>query len=308
MSENFSDLLEDTVNDRYSGAWVVTRKAIRCVEALMREHGTSPAEEIISSIEKTATEILKAQPGMAQLTHLFNVIFDTIDLESGSEQLVLSRKICGEVKRFREQATDAVARVAEFGADLIEEDSQIFIHSNSSTILQIIQKAHELGKTFDILLTESRPVNEGKVCATELAKLGIHSTYFVDAASGRAIERADLVLLGADSLSEVRLVNKVGTKSICLLARELVVPCYAACESSKFIPQKLGPRKERSRNPKEVWENPPPETVVDNHYFDEVSVELFNGIITEEGILTPQEIGGRISSQTMNKRLLEMLR
>ena len=138
--------------------------------------------------------------------------------------------------------------------------------------------------------------------------MGIQSIYLFDAAIGRGVERADVVLLGADSLSEGSLINKTGTKAICLLAKEAVVPCYAACESSKFIPQKLSPKKEQSRDPNEVWTDPPPETTIENYYFDSVPLDLFTGIITEEGVLTPTEAGGKIRTQKVNTKLRDLLK
>jgi len=308
MQKNYHELLEDVKNDKYSGAWIVTRKAASCLEALTLELSNSEASALVSEVERAAAEILRAQPAMAQLVNLFDVVFVTMESEDSDDAVVLSRKISGEVKRFSEAARNAVCKVATIGANLISDDKGVLIHSNSSTILEIIKLAHEQGKTFHLLLSESRPIGEGRVCAEELSRLGLSATYFVDAAISKGVERADLVLLGADSLSENTLINKVGTRAICLLAREAMVPCYAACESSKFIPGKLGPKKEQPRDPNEVWDAPPKETTVENYYFDEVAVDLFDGIITEEGTLTPAEISGQIRDKKLSSKLLEMLR
>jgi len=308
MQKNYRDCLEDVINDKHSGAWIVTRKAVSCLEALTLELGNGEAATLMEEIERAAREIMRAQPAMAQLVNLFNIVFITMAKEDSGEAVVLARKISGEVKRFNETARNAVRKVAALGADLISNDNGVLIHSNSSTILEIIKLAHEQGKIFHLLLSESRPIGEGRVCAEELSRLGLQATYFVDAAISKGVERADLILLGADSLSENTLINKVGTRAICLLAREALVPCYAACESSKFIPGKLGPRKEQPRNPDEVWDAPPKETTVENYYFDEVAVDSFDGIITEEGITTPVEVAGRIRDKKLNSKLLEMMK
>jgi len=308
MSEKYLEILEDVKNDRSSGAWVVARKTVHCLEALAKEKSDVGIKELVNDVERVAREILQAQPGMAQLTNLFNVIFFTIESETSEDSLILSRKICGEATRFDEHSKNAVTKVAEFGADLISRDSVVFAHSNSSTIFEIFKKAQDEDKSFQVILTESRPICEGKELAQGLSNLGIQSLYLIDAAVGIGVERADIVLLGADSLTENSLVNKIGTKGICLISREAVVPCYAACESSKFTPKKLSPKKERPRATKEVWDNPAPETSVENYYFDEVPLELFTGIITEDGILTPNEIGGKIRSQKMSTKLIEMLK
>ncbi len=308
MSRKYLKILENIKHDHSSGARVVAQKTIDCLEALTKEIVNEQVNTLILEVEKVAGEIIKAHPNVAQLTNLFNAIFITIENETSNDPIMLSRKIAGEAARFDENSMKAVARVAEFGANLINQDALILTYSNSSTILEIIKKAQQEGKTFQVILSESRPVYEGRERAIELSELGIQTFYLVDAAISMGIERADVVLLGADSLSENTMVNKIGTKAISLLAREAIVPCYTACESTKFTPQKLVPKKEPLRDPKQVWENPPPETSIENYYFDEVPLELFTGIITEDGIVLPTEMPGKIRSQKMSTKLLEMLK
>lgn len=308
MEFKYLKILDDISNDKHSGAWIVAQKAINCVETLTSEMIGVSVPELVAELENVASTILKAQPGMAQLINLFNLVFVTIENETSEDSIVLSRKVSGAVKRFHELAKNAVAQVAEFGAELISDDSLILVHSNSSTLMGILRKAHDAGKSFHVLLSESRPINEGRACAEELAKLKIESTYFVDAALSKAVDRADVVLLGADSVSEVSVVNKIGTRAIALLAKEAVVEAYIACESSKFLSHKLVQKNETPRNPNEVWENPPSEVTIENYYFDNTSLEILTGVITEKGILTPSEIDGKIGAQKLSTKLLKMLR
>lgn len=308
MDFKYLKILDDIKNDKRSGAWVVAQKAINCIEILISEMTGRSVTELIAEIENVAAIILKVQPGMAQLINLFNLVFVTIEKETSGDSVVLSRKVSGEVKRFHELAKNAVEQVAGFGAELIFDDSLVLVHSNSSTLLEILKKAHSSGKSFHVLISESRPISEGRACAEELAKLQIESTYFVDAALSRAVDRADVILLGADSVSEISVVNKIGTRAIALLAREAVVEAYIACESSKFLSRKLAAKKETPRNPNEVWENPPPEVTVENYYFDDTPLEILTGVITEKGILTPGEIGGKIGAQKLSTKLLKLLK
>jgi translation initiation factor eIF-2B subunit delta len=308
MTANFERLLQDVKSDRKSGAWVVAQKTIDCLEALIREKSAASVDDLVGEIARVAREVLASQPGMAQLANLFNQLFVTIESESSGDAIVLSRRVSGEAKRFSEHSKNAVAKVSELGAELINPDAIILVHSNSSTVFEIIKRAHGAGKSFEVIVTESRPVNEGRSCALELSRLGIPSIYIIDAAVSKGVEQADIVLLGSDSLSEKYIVNKIGSTAISLLAREAVVPCYAVGESSKFTPQKLKPKKEQPRDPGEVWKSPPENTRIESYYFDDVPLDFFTGIVTEEGILTPEEIGGRIRAQKMSTKLIEMLK
>lgn len=308
MSKSYQALLDDVKRDNTSGAWVVAQKAIDCLEELTKEKSNVELSELIAEVHRVVGEILKAQPNMSQLVNLFNDILFTVENETSNDTLVLSRKIAGEARRFEEQSKRAVTRVAELGAELIAQDSVVLTHSNSSTILEILRKAQEDGKNFEVIVTESRPACEGRERARELSKLGIPNMYLIDAAICLGIERADVVLLGADSVSESNLVNKVGTRAICLAAREAVVSCYAACESSKFIPERLSPKKEPLRDPAEVWADPPAETSIQNCYVEHTPLELFTGLISEEGIFTPEEMGSKIRAHKMNRKLIQMLK
>ncbi len=306
--DNYQEVLDNVANDHSSGAWIVAQKAIGCVERLATEKSGAKREELVAEMERVSSTILRSQPGMAQLTNFFNAIWVVIENEQSDDTVILSRKIAGEAKRFHEHCGNAVSRTADHAVSLINEDSVVLTHSNSSTIFEILKKAKEAGITFEVVLSESRPMLEGRSLANELSKLGVPNTYFADAAISKGIDRADLVILGADSVSENTLINKIGSRAICLIGQEAVVPCYAACESSKFIARKLGPKREQRRNPDEVWQAPPSETTVENYYFDEVALELFTGVITEEGVLTPEQISGKIRSLKMSPRLLQMLK
>ncbi len=306
--ERYREILLDIKGDRSSGAGLITQKTIACLDALLDEVKSGTGPELISSIHATAADILKEQPGMAQLVNLFNIVFVTIEEKANEDPVCRRRRIRGVLRRFKECSRNAVAQIASLGAQLIVDDCVVLLHSNSSTILEIVKKAHADGRTFQVILAESRPIGEGRACAQELSGLGIPTTYFVDAAISKGLVRSDLVLLGADSLSEKTLINKVGTQAICLLAREAIVPCYAACESTKFISSRLSPKKEMPRAPSEVWDSPPTDVTVENYYFDEVGLDLFSGILTEDGIATASEIAQQVCSQRLSTRLLEIVK
>jgi len=59
-------------------------------------------------------------------------------------------------------------------------------------------------------------------------------TLITDAQAAVFAGSVDLVLLGADALTEVGAVNKVGSRLIALAAREAGAPVYACCDSGKI--------------------------------------------------------------------------
>ena len=73
---------------------------------------------------------------------------------------------------------------------------------------------------FDVICTESRPINEGVNLAAKLGGEGIRVKLVIDAAVCSILPQAQIVLIGADSLSAKGLVNKIGTLCLALAARE----------------------------------------------------------------------------------------
>jgi translation initiation factor eIF-2B subunit alpha len=72
--------------------------------------------------------------------------------------------------------------------------------------------------------------------AEDLKKSNIPCTVILDAAVGVVMERVDFVLLGGEGVVESGgIINKIGTASMCLCAKMLNKPVYAAVESFKFV-------------------------------------------------------------------------
>ncbi len=58
------------------------------------------------------------------------------------------------------------------------------------------------------IVCESRPLNEGLALANALAAAGVECMVITDAQAGLFMKQADLVLVGADSLTQHEVVNK----------------------------------------------------------------------------------------------------
>jgi methylthioribose-1-phosphate isomerase len=111
--------------------------------------------------------------------------------------------------------------------------------------------------------------------------------------------KIDLVITGADRIAENGdAANKIGTYGVAVLAKYHGVPFYIAapkttfdqqCPSGKDIPIE-------QRNPNEVKrifgrQSAPQEADAYNPAFDVTPHELISGIISEEGIWTPNVYG-----------------
>jgi translation initiation factor 2B subunit (eIF-2B alpha/beta/delta family) len=150
----------------------------------------------------------------------------------------------------------------------------------------ILREASHQGKAIRAIATESRPFCEGRELARNLGQQGIPTQVVLDAAVAQYVKRADLVIVGVDRITEESFLNKVGTLSLAMAAREEQVPFYVACETNKFLPTTVAPMRAVLENSEqraqEEWMN------VELVYslFEQIPNRWLTGIITEEGILS----------------------
>ena len=179
----------------------------------------------------------------------------------------------------------------------------MFTVSDSSTVMDVVLG---LGAK-NIVVTESRPQMEGRNLAERLAGRGVNVLLVVDAAAAMFMESADVAVVGADSvLYDGSFVNKVGTRTAALAARDQGVPFYVVCSTYKFnVMNYLGRGVElEEKDPAEVAEIEGVE--VRNPYFEVVPARLVTGIITEMGVMEPLDIRGRM--EEMRKQVEPLYR
>jgi ribose 1,5-bisphosphate isomerase len=173
-------------------------------------------------------------------------------------------------------------KIAQFGARLIKNNSTIFTHCHSSTVVDVLKTAKAQGKNFIVHNTETRPAFQGRITAKELAKAGIPVIHFVDSAAMNAMNDADLFLIGADWISQKGVANKIGTELFAeIAANYFKIPIYCCSHSWKYSNEEI---KLEQRPAKEVWLNAPKGVKICNPAFEIAEAKHIKGIISELGI------------------------
>jgi ribose 1,5-bisphosphate isomerase len=182
-------------------------------------------------------------------------------------------------------------RLTEYGSGLIPDNAVVLTHCHSSTVTGILKRAKIDGKRFSVVACETRPRWQGRITAAELAKAGIDVTLVVDGAANMMMKKADLCLVGADSItSKGDLINKVGTSMIAHLARMHDVSFFSAAELSKFSRFTMYGEREKieERDHAEVWDRPPRGVKIRNPAFDVTASSYISGYVTEMGVIPAQ--------------------
>ncbi len=200
--------------------------------------------------------------------------------------------------------------LGKYGAAIIQDGDNILTHCNAGalatagygTALGVVRAAWEEGKRLRVFADETRPVLQGaRLTAWELQQDGIPVTLITDSMAGALMQKKGIqcCVVGADRIAaNGDVANKIGTYSVAVLARAHGIPFYVAAPVSTIdLNTSTGegiPIEER--NPSEVTRVhgsrviAPSGVAVWNPAFDVTPANLIEGIITERGILSPNEL------------------
>jgi methylthioribose-1-phosphate isomerase len=206
--------------------------------------------------------------------------------------------------------------MGQHGAELIKDGQTVLTHCNAGalatagygTALGVIRAACEQGKKIQVIADETRPVLQGaRLTAWELMQDHIPVTLITDNMAGSLMRQGKihLCVVGADRIAaNGDVANKIGTYSVAVLAKAHGIPFYVAAPYSTIdLKTKTGADIPiEQRNPAEVTSihgsHPvaPAGVGVYNPAFDVTPAELITGVITERGVIKPQDISARFKS------------
>jgi translation initiation factor 2B subunit (eIF-2B alpha/beta/delta family) len=166
---------------------------------------------------------------------------------------------------------------------IIKNNSIIFTHCHSTNVVKALIYSKKKGKNFQVYNTETRPLYQGRKTARELTAAGIKVTDFIDSAAKIAIEKSNVIFLGADALLKNAVINKVGSGMIAQIAHDKKIPVYIIADSWKYSTRDV---KLEERDFKEVW-NPKKNPVhVENPAFESINIKNVKLIVSELGIMS----------------------
>lgn len=186
-------------------------------------------------------------------------------------------------------------KILGYSEKIIKKNCTIYTHCHSSTVNEIIK--HNKNKKIKVNCTETRPLFQGRKTAAEISKAKIPITLYVDSAMRLALKNANITLLGADSiLKDGKVINKIGSELVAETSSLYKIPLYICTDSWKFDPKSLQGKeiKIEYRSTKEIWENPPKGLKILNPAFEKINPKLITGIISELGVLTPEEFTDKV--------------
>lgn len=197
---------------------------------------------------------------------------------------------------------EAKKSIAQYGSNLIPDklDKPYIVqtHCHSSIVEAILLEAHKQGKNFIVVSSETRPFYQGRITAKKLSEAGIKVIQVVDSAMRWVANNydSDIIIIGADGItSEGTVLNKIGSRLLALVSKEMHIPLYVASPLLKYNPGTAFGNYEKieMRDTKEIWKdwtNSPKNLTYLNPAFETINRVYISGVITEAGIFPSGQV------------------
>jgi translation initiation factor 2B subunit (eIF-2B alpha/beta/delta family) len=291
-------LIIEMARDNVSGASDLVRKAVEIFVAVAEDYKGS-LDEYFEALVDVGRKVMMAQPSMAPMFNCVNDLLCTLE----DVAMSLIRDFTKNwATAYLEELDKARKWVVENGVKLIPPGDTIMTFSHSSAVLRTLEDCRH--KHISVYVSEGRPVNEGVTLAQALGKAGIETTLVVDAALPAYMKRVNKVIVGADAITEKGVVNKIGTRGLAMAAKIEKVPFYVAAERNKFVLSGFFTPKFTEHSPLEITHMRLKNVNVRNIYFDETPLDFIRGVITEEGVKSPDETMAYLKGRKVCSALL----
>jgi translation initiation factor 2B subunit (eIF-2B alpha/beta/delta family) len=285
-SQRLEALVTPLRDDVRSGAAQLAYRAANVLREVAGWDGVTGPGDLRALVAEAGIRIIEAQPAMAPLVALAAHVLNAMDGVEGLEEARGSARLAA-----RAFATSLDARaetLARRASALLPAEGDILTLSSSSTVRRVLL-LDPLVRRGRVVVLESRPAREGKATARALAEAGIPVLFAVDAAAATLVEGCRVVLLGADSIGDRGVVNKVGSLAAVLGALRADVPVLVAADTTKILPPGFPQRLSDDRPGHEVWSAPDGVTVW-NRYFEALPLAAVDVVVTEMDAFRTAEV------------------
>ncbi|MFC1951627.1 translation initiation factor eIF-2B [Chloroflexota bacterium] len=285
-------LIDEIMNDKVHGASELARQAVGVLKVAAERSRADGVATFLVEQREVGERLMSARPAMVPVFNIVGNLLKKIEEKVGEMDLNSVRHfIVSKADEAVSNSLQAVARIAEYGSELVADGDTIMTHSYSSTVLVMLKAVFTKHNNIEVITTRSGSGRTGETIARELGSYGIPVIFIDDAAMGLYISEVNKVMVGVDRVcADGAVVNGIGTYPLALTAQRTGIPFYVLGEMLKFdLRFKSDEVGLEERESSEVVEAGilPAEVRVKNPYFDITPLELIAGIVTEKGLLTP---------------------
>lgn len=271
-----------------------------------RRHQTVDIESFRKDVKKDADYLIASRPTAVNLAwavaRLINRIEQTGTVAQAKTQLI------EEAQLIREEDEAACRNIGEHALELLADKERVLTICNAGSIatakygtaLAPFHLGKERGQEFQVYACETRPLFQGgRLTVWELQQAGVDVTLITDSMAAHTIaaKGIEAIIVGADRITaNGDTANKIGTLNLAILAQAYGIPFYVAAPVSTFdLSLETGssiPIEERAAEEVATigtQQIAPAGTKVFNPAFDVTPAKYITAIITERGVIRPND-------------------
>ena len=280
------------------GAGKIARAVAQAMKEFTMQAREDDPDKLLEALATARDALLDTRPTAVSLANSLDAVMKGATGDSVSE---IKSRVVSAADKFISNSIHAIETITDSCSSKINHGDTIITHCNSSVAVKSIIKAHDQGKKVKVYSTETRPWLQGHITSQALANAGVDTTLIVDSAVRFFMAEANIVIIGADTITaDGSVINKIGTSQIALCAHEQGVPVYVCAETYKFSKSVTSGAQviiEERDHAEVVTLGKLKGVKVRNPVFDTTPPEYIKAIITERCVIRPDDA---------NKIILEM--
>ncbi len=304
---NFRDVANSIKVMNIRGAPAIGVAAAMGMALATLDYNNLPKEDFLNKMEEAAEIIRNTRPTASNLFWAINRIMNVIKKSIGTS-LEISEEVIEETKLMAQEDVNVNKNIGKYGAELLNDGDTVLTHCNAGSLATVqygtalapIRSAIEQGKLISVIADETRPRLQGaRLTAYELHYDKIPVKVISDTSSGLLMKlgKIDKVIVGTDRITSDAVFNKIGTYLVALAAKDNMIPFYVAAPTSTLsLDEIIDDVEIEQRDSKEVSHVLGKVQIVPegveclNYAFDITPFRLVTGVITEDGVFTPEEL------------------
>ncbi|KAH7639231.1 eukaryotic translation initiation factor 2B subunit alpha [Dermatophagoides farinae] len=224
-----------SINDDEKSSAILT---LQTLMEFLRMDTSRTANELSRNLRDAIDQLKKIDP-VIEVESVAEIYFRFITLSAAKfdDFQELKEELSRRSKLYMDKVSKSRQQLAKVAQKFITNDSTILVHSFSRAVLETLLECRNQNKCLRIFVTESAPDNRGRELCAQLKLEGFEQvTLILDSAVGSMMDCVDLVLVGAEGVTESGgIINKIGTYQIAICAKAHNKTFYVLAENYKFI-------------------------------------------------------------------------
>ncbi|MHA1641397.1 MAG: S-methyl-5-thioribose-1-phosphate isomerase [Promethearchaeota archaeon] len=314
--DDYRDVAKAIKNMNIRGAPAIGVAAAMGLALATLEFKGLPKEKFLEKMEEAANVIRSTRPTASNLFWAVDRIWKIINTCPDNPS-VISELVVEESKIMAHEDVNVNKSIGKHGAELLKDGDTVLTHCNAGSLATVqygtalapVRAAIENGKKIQVIADETRPRLQGaRLTAFELQYDKIPVKVISDTSSGLLMKLGmiDKVIVGTDRVTSDAVFNKIGTYLVALAARDNGIPFYVAAPTSTLsLEESADDVIIEQRDSREVSHVLGKVQIVPdgveclNYAFDITPFNLVTGIITEDGVFSPEELLKKYKKQKM---------